>query len=64
MVQKTMDCTPPSFKIGRQGLLQEQNNLVNGTLNGGQDIELSALSMMDISYILKTKPTEKYNPVM
>ena len=31
------------------------NSLANGTINGSQDIELSALSVMDISYILKTK---------
>ena len=36
----------------------------NGTLNGGQDIELSTLSAMDISYILKNKPLAKYDPVM
>ena len=40
------------------------NSLANGTLYGGQDIELSALSVIDISYILKTKPPEKYDPVM
>ena len=29
-----------------------------------QDIDLSTLSMTGISYISKTKPLEKYDPVM
>ena len=40
------------------------NSPANGTYNGGQDIELSTLSMVDISYIQKTKQPEKYAPVM
>ena len=63
VAQKTMDHTPPSFKIG-EGFTSRTNSPANGTLNGGQGIELSTLSMMDISYTLKTKPPEKYNPVM
>ena len=32
-----------------------------GLINGDLDIELSALITMDISYILKIKPLEKYD---
>ena len=46
------------------GVTSRTNSPANETLNGGQDIKLSALSMMDISYTLKTKPPEKYDPVM
>ena len=64
MAQKTMDCTPPSFKIGDRVYFKNKQPSKWDLKMEVQDIELSALSTMDISYILKTKPLEKYDPVM
>ena len=61
--QKTMDRTPPSFKIGDRVYFKE-NNLANGISSGDLDTELSKLSMTDIFCILKTMPQEKYNLAM
>ena len=61
--QKTMDRTPPSFKIGDRGSFKNKQ-LGNGILNGDLDIGLFKLSMMNTSYILKAKPVEKHDPVM
>ena len=55
---KTMDRTPPSFKIGDRVYFK---NKLPGKwdLSGDPDTELSKLSMMDIFCILKTRPQEK-----
>ena len=42
----------------------ETNSQANGILNGDLDIGLFELSMMDISYILRTRLLGKFNPVM
>ena len=61
--QKTMDRTPPSFKIGDR--VYFKNKLpANGISSGDPDTELSELSVMDTFCILKTKPEEKYNLAM
>ena len=61
--QKTMDKTPPSFKIGDR-VHSRTNSLVNGISSGDLDTELSKLSMMDTFCILKTRPQAKYNLAM
>ena len=61
--QKTMDRTPPSFKIGDR-LYFKTSSPANGILNVDPDIGLFILSAMDTTYILKTRPLEKYDPVM
>ena len=60
--QKTMDRTPPSFKI-EDRVYFKKNNLANGISSGDLDTELSKLSMTDTFYILKTRPQEKYSLV-
>ena len=45
--QKTMDRTPPSFKIGDRVYFRT-SSLANGTSSGDLDTELSKLSMIDI----------------
>ena len=60
---KTMDRTPPSFKIGDRVYLKT-SSLANGTLNGDLDVGLFELSVMDTSYILRTRLLGKYDPVM
>ena len=61
--QKTMDRTPPSFKIGDQVYFKNKSPS-NGILNGDLDIGLFELSMRDTSYTLKTRLLEKYDPVI
>ena len=61
--QKTMDRTPPSFKIGDRVYFKNKQP-ENGILNGDLNIGLFKLSMMNMSYTLKTRPLEKCDPVM
>ena len=61
--QKTMDRSPPSFKIGDR-IYFKISSPANGILNGDLDIGLSELSMMDTTYTLKTRLLEKYDSVM
>ena len=53
----------PAFKIGDHVYFKNKQP-DKWDLNGDPDIELSAWSMMDISYILRTKPLEKYDLAM
>ena len=55
---KTMDRTPPTFKIGDRVYLKK-NSQANGILNGDLDIGLFKLTMTDTSYILRTRLLEK-----
>ena len=64
MAQKIMDQTPPSFKIGDTVYFKNKQPGKWDLKWRPEYIELSALSAMDISYIFKTKPLEKYDPVM
>ena len=61
--QKTMDRTPPHFKIGDRVYFKIISP-ANGILNGDLDIGLFKLSTMDTSFTLKTRLLEKYSPVM
>ena len=61
--QKTMDWTPPSFKIGDRVYFKNKQP-ANGILNGDLDIGLSKFSAVDTSSTLKTRQLEKYNSVM
>ena len=58
---KTMDRTPPTFKIGDR-VYFKTNSQANGTLNGDLDRGLFELSMTDISYTLKTRLLGKFGP--
>ena len=49
----------PAFQVGDHVYFKNKQPS-KWDLNGGSDIELSALSATDISYILKTKPQGKY----
>ena len=60
---KTVDCTPPSFKIGDR-VYFKNTQPGKWDLNGDQAIGLSALSTMDTSFILKTKPQARSATVM
>ena len=51
----------PNLPSRRLHILQEQTAWQMGLKMEDPDTELSALSMMDISYILKTKPQGKYD---
>ena len=62
-VHKTMDRTPPTFKIGDIVYFKNKQQ-ANGILNGDLDIGLFELSVTDISYILRTRLLGKFNPVM
>ena len=55
MAQKNIEGTPSSFKIGDRVYFKNKQP-GNWDLKWIQDIELSALSTTDTSYILKTKP--------
>ena len=55
--QKTMDRTPSTYIL-------RTSSQANGTSNGDLDIGLFELSMMDTSYILRTRLLEKYDPVI
>ena len=56
---KTMDRTPPSFKIGNRVYFKNKQP-------GKWDLDIGffKLSVTDTSYTLKTRPLEKYNPVI
>ena len=56
--QKTMAQDKPAFQI-RDCVYFKNKQPGKWDLKGDPDIELSALSATDISYILKTKPLEK-----
>ena len=55
---KTMDRKPPTFKIGDRVYFKTDSQ-ANGILNGDLDIGLFKLSMMDTSYMLRTRLLEK-----
>ena len=57
--QKTMAQEKPAFQVGDHVYFKNKQPGKWDLKNGDPDIELSALSMMDISYISKTKPLEK-----
>ena len=60
---KTMDRTPPTFKIGDRVYLKK-NSQANGILNGELDIGLFKLGATATPYILRTRLLEKFDPVM
>ena len=53
----------PAFQVGDHGYFKNKQPS-KWDLIGDLDIELSALSATDISYISKTKPLEKYDLAM
>ena len=61
--QKTMAHEKPVFQVGDRVYFKNKQP-DKWDLNGDPDKELCALSAMDISCILKTKPPEKYDLAM
>ena len=62
-VEKTLDRTPLSFKIGDR-VYFKKSSPASGISSGDLDTELSKLSMTDIFCILKTRPQENYDLAM
>ena len=61
--QKTTARDKPAFQVGDCVYFKNKQS-GKWDLNGDPDIKLSTLSVTDTSYILKTKPLEKYDLVM
>ena len=61
--QKTMDRTPPTFKIGDR-LYFKNKQPSKWELKWRPGYRIFKLSVMDTSYISRTRLLEKYNPAI